>query len=105
VPLSTLQTELQNYLATLKSKVRAEVVLRRCSPFFHAKTFCFLGFTQMVEVINEDYSDYVSLSSRLTSVDGAVLRMRKPLLELKVCYKAVMLFRNTDTVSRQIPPC
>jgi hypothetical protein len=39
----------------------------------------------MVEVINEDYSDYVSLSSRLTSVDGAVMRMRKPLLELKVC--------------------
>lgn len=39
---------------------------------------------QMVEVINEDYADYVSLSSRLANVDGAVLRMRKPLVELRV---------------------
>ncbi|GFH07758.1 uncharacterized protein HaLaN_02607 [Haematococcus lacustris] len=37
----------------------------------------------MVEVINEDYSDYVSLSSRLVNVDGAVVRMRKPLCDLK----------------------
>ena len=36
-----------------------------------------------MEVINEDYSDYVSLSSRLVNVEGAILRMRKPLLELK----------------------
>ena len=43
----------------------------------------------MVEVINEDYSDYVSLSSKLANVDGAVLRMRKPLLELKVCVYGV----------------
>mmetsp|Transcript_18657 Transcript_18657/g.40080 ORF Transcript_18657/g.40080 Transcript_18657/m.40080 type:complete len:830 (-) Transcript_18657:232-2721(-) len=57
VPLATLQTELQSYLALLKSK--------------------------LVEVINEDYSDYVSLSSKLVNVDGAVLRMRKPLVELK----------------------
>lgn len=34
-------------------------------------------------MINEDYSDYVSLSSRLVNVEGAVLRMRKPLLDLK----------------------
>ncbi len=39
---------------------------------------------QLVEVINEDYGDYVSLSSRLVNVDGFVLRMRKPLVELKV---------------------
>ncbi|KAL6757491.1 hypothetical protein V8C86DRAFT_2624124 [Haematococcus lacustris] len=57
VPLNTLQVELQNYLATLKAR--------------------------MVEVINEDYSDYVSLSSRLVNVDGAVVRMRKPLCDLK----------------------
>eukprot|EP00955_Chlamydomonas_euryale_P066609 359599-Chlamydomonas_euryale.AAC.1 len=48
--------------------------------------------TQLVEVINEDYSDYVSLSSRLVNVDGAVLRMRKPLLELKVMRAAQCCF-------------
>jgi hypothetical protein len=37
-----------------------------------------------VEVINEDYGDYVSLSSRLVNVDGSVIRMRRPLLDLKV---------------------
>lgn len=37
-----------------------------------------------MEVINEDYSDYVSLSGRLVNVDGSVMRMRKPLVELKV---------------------
>eukprot|EP00798_Chlamydomonas_sp_ICE-L_P020243 gene20243-26994_t len=57
VPLATLQTELQNYLGVLKTK--------------------------LVEVINEDYSDYVGLSSRLSNMDGAILRMRKPLMELK----------------------
>ena len=40
---------------------------------------------QLVEVINEDYGEYVSLSSRLVNVEGFVLRMRKPLVELKVC--------------------
>jgi hypothetical protein len=44
------------------------------------------SFIQLVEVINEDYGDYVSLSSRLVNVEGFVLRMRKPLTELKVVY-------------------
>ena len=35
-------------------------------------------------MINEDYGEYVSLSSRLVNVEGFVLRMRKPLVELKV---------------------
>ncbi len=39
---------------------------------------------QLVEVINEDYADYVGLSGRLANVEGSVLRMRKPLLELRV---------------------
>lgn len=39
---------------------------------------------QLVEVINEDYSDYVGLAGKLTGVEGAVLRMRRPLGELKV---------------------
>ncbi|PNH09417.1 hypothetical protein TSOC_003943 [Tetrabaena socialis] len=58
VPLATLQSELNTYLATLKTK--------------------------LVEVINEDYSDYVGLSGRLANVEGSVVRMRKPLLELRV---------------------
>ena len=37
-----------------------------------------------MEVINEDYADFVSLSTKLVNVDGAVLRMQKPLLELRV---------------------
>ncbi|MEW5305476.1 MAG: hypothetical protein WDW36_008012 [Sanguina aurantia] len=57
VPLSTLQTELNSYLSLLKTK--------------------------LVEVINEDYSDYVGLAGKLTGVEGAVLRMRRPLGELK----------------------
>ena len=36
-----------------------------------------------VEVINEDYADFVSLSGKLVNVDGAVLRMHKPLLEIQ----------------------
>ena len=38
----------------------------------------------MVEVINADYTEYVSLSSKLVNVDGVVVRMRKPLVELRV---------------------
>lgn len=39
---------------------------------------------QLVEVINEDYNDFISLSSKLMNVDGAVLRMRTSLLSVKV---------------------
>eukprot|EP00200_Dunaliella_tertiolecta_P002070 CAMPEP_0202343412 /NCGR_PEP_ID=MMETSP1126-20121109/3543_1 /ASSEMBLY_ACC=CAM_ASM_000457 /TAXON_ID=3047 /ORGANISM="Dunaliella tertiolecta, Strain CCMP1320" /LENGTH=1109 /DNA_ID=CAMNT_0048934475 /DNA_START=46 /DNA_END=3376 /DNA_ORIENTATION=- len=63
VPLPSLQSELENYLATLKTK--------------------------MVEVINADYSDYVSLSSKLVNVDGAVVRMRKPLIDLREKLQAI----------------
>ena len=40
--------------------------------------------TQLFEVINEDYDDFVSLSTKLVNVDSAVLRMQKPLLEIQV---------------------
>lgn len=43
-----------------------------------------LGVGQLVEVINEDYNDFISLSTKLVNVDGAVMRMQKPLLEVKV---------------------
>ena len=39
---------------------------------------------QLFEVINEDYDDFVSLSTKLVNVDSAVLRMKKPLLEVQV---------------------
>ncbi|KAK9821420.1 hypothetical protein WJX81_002272 [Elliptochloris bilobata] len=57
VPLDTLSAELEAHLATLKQR--------------------------LVEVINEDYADFVSLSGKLVNVDGAVLRMQKPLLEVQ----------------------
>ena len=37
---------------------------------------------QLVEVINKDYNDFVSLSTKLVNIDGAVLRMQKPLQEV-----------------------
>ena len=58
VPLETLSSELQKYVTVLKGK--------------------------LVEVINEDYNDFVSLSTKLVNVDGAVTQMQKPLLSLKV---------------------
>lgn len=58
VPLETLSSQLQKYLIVLKGK--------------------------LVEVINEDYNDFVSLSTKLVNVDGAVTQMQKPLLTLKV---------------------
>lgn len=39
---------------------------------------------QLVEALNEDYSDYVGLSSQLSGLEGAVVRMRQPLLEIQV---------------------
>jgi len=57
VPLDALSAELEAHLATLKQR--------------------------LVEVINEDYADFVSLSGKLVNVDGAVLRMHRPLLEVK----------------------
>ena len=58
MPLETLSSELQKYVTVLKGK--------------------------LVEVINEDYNDFVSLSTKLVNVDGAVSQMQKPLLMLKV---------------------
>lgn len=57
MPLPTLKSELEAYLLSLK--------------------------TRLVEVLNDDYDDYVGLSSRLVTVDGAVLRMTKPLHDIR----------------------
>ncbi|PSC75738.1 conserved oligomeric Golgi complex subunit 2 [Micractinium conductrix] len=57
VPLETLSTELHSHLNALKNK--------------------------LVEVINDDYTDFVSLSTKLVNVDGSLARMQRPLLELQ----------------------
>lgn len=44
---------------------------------------------QLFEVINEDYDDFVSLSTKLVNVDSAVLRMQKPLEEVKVLHSHI----------------
>ena len=39
---------------------------------------------QLVAVINEDYGEYANLSTRMVNLEGAVVRMQKPLTELQV---------------------
>lgn len=56
-PLVVVKTELEQYLSFLKAK--------------------------LVEVINDDYSSYASLSTRLVNLDSTAVRIRKPLQELK----------------------
>jgi hypothetical protein len=58
VPLEALSVELEGHLQTLRNR--------------------------LVEVINEDYADFVSLSSKLVNVDSSVLRMQRPLLDIQV---------------------
>lgn len=58
MPLETVRAELQTHLAGLQS--------------------------HLVEVINADFNDFVNLSTKLVSVDGAVQRMQQPLLDVKV---------------------
>lgn len=58
VPLEALSAELEAHLQVLRNR--------------------------LVEVINEHYGDFVSLSSKLVNVDSAVIRMQKPLLDIKV---------------------
>ena len=58
VPLEALSSELEAHLQVLRNR--------------------------LVEVINEHYGDFVSLSSKLVNVDSAVIRMQKPLMEIKV---------------------
>ncbi|CAI5490910.1 unnamed protein product [Closterium sp. Naga37s-1] len=62
-PLESVRAELREHLAALKS--------------------------ELVELINRDYNDFVNLSTKLVDVDGAVLRMRVPLTELRAQLLAV----------------
>ena len=79
VPLATLQSELQVYLQHVKAK--------------------------LVEVINEDYGDYIGLSSKLSAVDGAVMRMRKPLVELKEKLNVVQVTEATCAIRARVCVC
>lgn len=52
VPLETLRSELRSHFTSLQR--------------------------DLVDLINRDYADFVSLSTKLTDVDAAVVRMRAP---------------------------
>ncbi|XP_042015827.1 conserved oligomeric Golgi complex subunit 2-like [Salvia splendens] len=66
VPFDTLRSELRSHLGALKH--------------------------ELVELINRDYADFVSLSTKLVDVDGVVVRMRAPLLEIK---EKILSFRGS----------
>ncbi|XP_051122568.1 conserved oligomeric Golgi complex subunit 2 [Andrographis paniculata] len=66
VPFDTLRSELRSHLGVLKH--------------------------ELVELINRDYADFVSLSTKLVDIDGAVVRMRAPLLEIK---DKILAFRGS----------
>ncbi|KAK9278492.1 hypothetical protein L1049_028058 [Liquidambar formosana] len=57
VPFETLRSQLQSHLSSLKH--------------------------ELVDLINRDYNDFVNLSTKLVDVDGAIVRMRAPLTELR----------------------
>ncbi|KAF3531172.1 hypothetical protein DY000_02038231 [Brassica cretica] len=57
VPFDTLRSELRSHLASLNR--------------------------ELVDLINRDYADFVSLSTKLVDIDEAVVRMRAPLLGLR----------------------
>ncbi|PIA51192.1 hypothetical protein AQUCO_01100194v1 [Aquilegia coerulea] len=66
VPFDNLRSELQSYFSSLQH--------------------------ELVELINRDYGDFVNLSTKLVDVDGAILRMRAPLTELR---DKISQFRDT----------
>ncbi|KAL8042588.1 hypothetical protein ABFX02_09G062600 [Erythranthe guttata] len=70
VPFDTLRSELRSHLGALKH--------------------------ELVELINRDYVDFVSLSTKLVDVEAAVVRMRAPLLEIK---EKILDFRGSVDIS------
>lgn len=64
VPFDTLRWELRSYLSSLNR--------------------------ELVDLINRDYSDFVSLSTKLVDIDASVVRMRAPLFEMK---EKILVFR------------
>ncbi|XP_059657376.1 conserved oligomeric Golgi complex subunit 2-like [Cornus florida] len=65
VPFDTLRSELQSHSSSLKH--------------------------ELVELINRDYADFVNLSTKLVDVEGAIVRMRAPLTEIR---EKILVFRG-----------
>ncbi|KAA8540689.1 hypothetical protein F0562_024392 [Nyssa sinensis] len=65
VPFDTLRSELQSHLSSLKH--------------------------ELIDLINRDYTDFVNLSTKLVDVDGAIVRMRAPLIEIR---EKILVFRG-----------
>eukprot|EP00210_Caulerpa_lentillifera_P009310 g8874.t1 len=63
VPLDTISNQLDTYLQQLK--------------------------LQLVEVINEKYNDFIGLAGKLTGVEGAITRIKKPLMDLMMKLQVV----------------
>ncbi|XP_027179730.1 conserved oligomeric Golgi complex subunit 2 [Coffea eugenioides] len=70
VPFETLRSELQSHLSSLQR--------------------------ELVDLINRDYSDFVSLSTKLIDIDASVVRMRAPLLDIK---EKILAFRGAVDAS------
>lgn len=70
VPFDTLTSELRSHLSSLNH--------------------------ELVDLINRDYSDFVSLSTKLIDIDASVVRMRAPLLEIK---EKILGFQTTIDAS------
>ncbi|CAN4077129.1 unnamed protein product [Withania somnifera] len=57
IPLPTLRSELQSHFTSLQHN--------------------------LIDLINNDYADFVSLTTNLTDIDSYIIRMRAPLFEIK----------------------
>ncbi|KAI3919573.1 hypothetical protein MKX01_018396 [Papaver californicum] len=66
VPLNNLRSELQSHLSSLKS--------------------------ELIELINRDYTDFVNLSTKLVDIESSISRMRAPLNDLR---DKILLFRDS----------
>ncbi len=75
MPLSVVKSELQAYLGALRE--------------------------QLVDVINADFGDYVALAPKLAPVDGAVVRMKQPLLDIRAQLDAVAAALRSELAALQ----
>ncbi|MCL7027685.1 hypothetical protein MKW94_025330 [Papaver nudicaule] len=66
VPFDNLRSELQSHLSSLKS--------------------------ELIELINRDYTDFVNLSTKLVDIESSISRMRAPLTDLR---DKILLFRDS----------
>ncbi|KAI3978027.1 hypothetical protein MKX01_032404 [Papaver californicum] len=66
VPLNNLRSELQSHLSSLKS--------------------------ELIELINRDYTDFVNLSTKLVDIESSISRMRAPLTDLR---DKILIFRDS----------